>query len=433
MNHQEKLEFIKVFLNQTPRTQEVLIEFINSNNYQDIAKKLKIEPNTASQHITKVCKELKLRQKFPDLSSKEISLELRKLLNLYIDDIAVDKISQALSLTRKTVNYRSRQDFRQGQIIIIIDINPLQINFNFLCKFLKEIQRFFGNDVITIKKIEDGSIKLTITGTLEGCQRIKSQFDAGELTEILESRVIDVSLVEVEVETENNLWTNLSNWLQSNILPDWELEEIVGATITALRTNPDFFATPAFGSLMGNSNEEELTSISELLANLNNEDLNIVRLAAQELGSREANNREVIARLKEKLNTINDLETQWQIALTLGKIAPEKYLQAKAQKQIIELDDTSLELVLAIKNEDDDFIDILVEIRPDWNDYLPIGLEAKILEESGEDFWQDDFVSTQLVTDSRAYIYFNFWGMPGDRFILQLSLNHTILQKNFQI
>ena len=158
-----------------------------------------------------------------------------------------------------------------------------------------------------------------------------------------------------------------------------------------------------------------------------------MRLAAQKLGEIEANTLEVINSLKDKLNTIEDIQTQWQIALSLGTIAPEEHPQAKAQKQIIELEDTSLELIVATKNDEDDFVDILVEIRPDWDDYLPTGLEAKILEESEEEFWLDDIDFTRQVNDEQSYIYFSFWGTPGDRFILQLSLNNTMLRKNFQI
>jgi hypothetical protein len=433
INHkqqQERLEIITAFLTQTSRTQEILREFMNSSNYQEIAKKLHIEPNTVSQHITKVCKELKSRQIFiDDLSAKDISQKLKELLHKYIDDIATAQISHALSL--KEVAKASFLNQNQGKVTIIININPLKINFIFILKILNEIQKVFGDDSIKIEKIEEGSIKLTITGTAEGCQRIKSQFDSGELTEILGIPVTDVS--SVEVITEDNLWTNLRTWVQSNITPDWDLEEIVGGTIAALKANPDFDATPALGSAMGSTNEGESTSIPELLTSLNNEDLNIVRLAAQKLGEIEVSTPEVINSLKEKLNTIEDVQTQWQLALSLGKIAPEEHPKAKAQKQTIELGNTSLELIVATKNDEDDFVDILVEIRPDWDDCLPLGLEAKILEESGEDFWQDEFVSTQLVTDDRPYIYFNFWGTPGDRFILQLGLENTMLPKNFQI
>lgn len=424
----ERWAIIKVFLNQTPRTQEVLKEFMYTNNYQEIGKKLHISESTVSQYITKVCKQLKSLDIFPkDISAKEMSQELKRLLKLYIFDIINEQFDVSLSfLLKDKTTFPNRS---QEKIMITLQINPLKVKFEFILKILKKIQSFFGNDAIKIN-IEDGSIKLTITGTVEGCQRLKSQFDSGELTEILDIPITDVS--SVEVITEDNLWTNIRNWLQSNILTDWDLEEIVGGTIAALKANPDFSATPAFGSLMGGS-EEESTSIAELLTNLNSEDLNIVLLAVQQLGKIEANTPEVVNSLKEKLNTIEDIQTQWQVALTLDKLAPEEHPQAKAQKQTIELGNTFLELIVATKNNEDDFVDILVEIRPDWDEHLPLSLEAKILEESGEEFWQDEFVSIRQVIDEQSYIYFSFWGTPGDRFILQLSLENTILQKNFQI
>ena len=425
----ERWAIIKVFLNQTTRTQEVLKEFIYTDNYHKIGAKLHIAESTVSQHITKVCKQLRMLGVFAEgISAKEMSQELKRLLRLYIFEIVDEQFNRSLPWNIDKIPMFSGK--HRGKIVITIQINPLKVNFEFIIKIIRKIQSFFGKEHIKIR-IEEGSIRLTITGSIEGCQRLKEQFDAGELTDILDIPVTDVS--SVEIVTEDSLWTNLRTWVQSNIIPDWDIEEIVGGTITALRTNPNFFGTPAFDSLRSSDSEERSLSISELLESLSSEDINIVRLAAQKLGEIEANTPEVINGLKDKLNTIENIQTQWQIALSLGTITPEEHPHAKAQKQIIELGDTSLELIVATKNDEDDFVDILVEIRPDWDDYLPIGLEAKILEESGEEFWLDDIDFTRQVNDEQSYIYFSFWGTPGDRFILQLSLNNTMLRKNFQI
>lgn len=425
----ERWAIIKVFLNQTSRTQEVLKEFMYTDNYYEIGTKLHITESTVSQHITKVCKQLKMLGVFAEgISAKEMSQELKRLLKLYIFEIIDEQFDRSLPWNINQLPIFPRE--RKGKIVITIQINPLKVNFEFIIKIIRKIQSFFGREHIKVR-IEEGSIRLTITGSIESSQKLKDQFDAGELTEIAGSRVTDIS--SVEIVTENILWTNTRNWIESNIPPDWDLEETVGGTIAALRTNPDFFATPVFGSLASGTDDEESVSIPELLNSLDSEDINIVRLAAQKLGEIEVNTSEVINSLKNKLNTIEDVQTQWQIALTLGKIAPEEHPQAKAQKQIIELGDTSLELIVATKNDEDDFVDILVEIRPDWDEYLPTGLEAKILEKSGEEFWLDDIDFTRQVNGEQIYIYFSFWGTPGDRFILQLNLENTMLQKNFQI
>lgn len=424
----ERWAVIKVFLNQTPRTQEVLKEFMYTDNYQEIGVKLYITESTVSQHITKVCKQLRMLGVFAEgISAKEMSQELKRLLKLYIFEIIDEQFNR--SLPWKIKNLPMFSGGYKGRIVITIQINPLKVNFKFIIEIIRKIQSLFGQQHIKIR-IEEGSVRLTITGSIEGCQRLKEQFDAGELTEILNIPVSDVS--SVEIVAEDNLWTNIRTWLDSNILPSWDIEEIVGGTITALKTNADLFTSPAMSLRAGTDNAESV-SISELLESLNSEDINIVRLAAQKLGEIEANTPEVINGLKDKLNFIEDVQTQWQIALSLGIIAPEEHPQAKAQKQIIDVEDTSLELIVATKNDEDDFVYILVEIRPDWDDYLPINLEAKILEESGEEFWLDDIDFTRQVNDEQSYIYFSFWGTPGDRFILQLSLNNTMLRKNFQI
>jgi predicted transcriptional regulator len=423
-------KFIKVVREQPPRRKEVLMQF-RQYSQEEVAINLNITESCVSKHISNFLKKLKIRKYFEGYSRKELPIILKELLNQYIDNIVADEIRQSIYLRQNKSDKQEILNSQRGKLLIVIETDIRKVNKDFLTKCLEILKQKSGDDSMTIEQIKDGSVEVTIIGSLEGCQRLKEQFDAGELTEILGIPVSDVS--SVEIVTENNLWTNLRTWVQTNILSDWDIEEIVGGTIAALRANPDFLATPAFGSRMGGDEDEELVSIPELLDSLNSEDINIVRLAAQKLGEIEANTSEVINSLKAKLNTIEDVQTQWQIALSLGIIAPEEHPQAKAQKQITELGDTSLELIVATKNDEDNFVDILVEIRPDWDDYLPIGLEAKILEESGEEFWLDNLDFTQQVTNEQSYIYFSFWGTPGDRFILQLSLENTMLQKNFQI
>jgi hypothetical protein len=426
-----KEQFIASILQQPIRRREVLMLF-RQNNYQEIAAKLNITENTVSKHISNFCKEFQLKKYFPEESKKTLPELLKKILNQYIDNIIADEIRRSIGFREDEIEIQNLLNKPRGKIVIVLDIDRNKFDTLSLLEYLKRLRKQTGDNSMNIDAIEDGSVKLTISGTVEGCQKLKSLFDAGELTEISDIPVLDV--YSVEVETEDSIWTKLNNWLQSNILPDWELEETVSATIAAFKSHPDFSAAPAFGVQMSANNEVELnTAIAELLTSLNSQALDIVRLAAQRLAELEVNTPEVINALKQKLNATEDVETQWQIALALSKIAPEEHPNAKAQKQILELGNITLEIVLGIKNNEDDFVDILLEIRPDWDDYLPPGLEVKILEESGEDFWQDEFVSTQLVTEEQAYIYFSFWGTSGDKFILQLTLEDTVLQKHFQI
>lgn len=410
-------KFVAIFSDLKPSLQKVLLELLKGKSDKQVGEALYVSPRTAGKYITESIKKLGLHELFPDHDDRGRRDELKLLLKKYEEAIFKKSIEKKYSDFGKT-----------GKTLILLENDSDKFTPEFKKSILENIQQSGNDSSIKIIKIEISSIKITITGTPEGCQRLKDLFDSGDLTEISGNRIIDIS--SVEIVTEDSLWTNLRTWIQSNIIPDWDLEEIVGGTITALRANPDFFGTPSFDRLRGS---EESLSISELLDSLNSEDINIVRLAAQKLGEIEVNTPEVINSLKEKLNTIEDIETQWQIALSLGRIIPEEHPQAKAKKQIIELGDDALELIIATKNDEDDFVDLLIEIRPDWDDYLPIGLEAKILEESGVDFWLDDIVFTRQLTEDQTYLDFNFWGTPGDRFILQLSLNNMMLRKNFQI
>lgn len=74
------------------------------------------------------------------------------------------------------------------------------------------LRQMSGDPSITLKKIERGSVKLNLEGSIEGFEQIKKLFEEGQLTELLDLPVEDVrqyqptqtALVETEVKSTNH-------------------------------------------------------------------------------------------------------------------------------------------------------------------------------------------------------------------------------------
>lgn len=290
------------------------------------------------------------------------------------------------------------------------------------------------------KNQDQNSNKLFVfEGSQDAFCKIHALFESGELSKLLGVEVLDVGAISESqlTETSDNLdiWVNLTSWFQRNILDKWKYAEVIGSTLLASERNPDFTSTPAFGALMGDesSEEDKPNLLPQLIESLKSDNQEIVRLAAQELGEI-GDNPEAIEALKERLQMIKDAETSWQVALSLGKLAPNEYPKAVAQCKTIELDSHCVELLVAIKESEDDFVDILLEVNSEWEDSLPSGLEVIVLDESGEKKARDESGEMFLeakITDNVPYINLNFFGSIGEQFTVQISLGDDSIAEYF--
>jgi len=455
MNDNEiRIIVLNAFLNLTPRRRDVLLRVMQGKNDEKIAEELggavPLKPNTVTHHIKKMYEEFKLREIYPYLNESrgELRDHFKKLLEKYREDIAeeVENMAEMIRMANQYSTDLSGNQTRSSKRLISfrLDLDPENINFQLLRDILRAFRDNSGDDFMKIVRIKKGSLVMVLEGSQSGCQNLETQFKSGQLKEIVGIPILEVSTLSQETPI-STIWINLRSWFQRNILDNWEIEETIQSTLSALERHPDFFPTQFFETQMGDSVEEEQTNlIAQLIESLNSNDLDIVRLSAQKLGDTGNSNPEIIEALKARLQTLSEQETIsqseqetiWQIALTLGKLAPDEYPRAVARYKTIDLGEHHLKLLIAIKESEDDFVDILLEISPEWEDYLPTELEVIVLDELGERVAEERFEGTVTeikVTDNIPYSNLNFWAVMGERFIVRITLTNNSIEEKLNI
>lgn len=181
--------------------------------------------------------------------------------------------------------------------------------------------------------------------------------------------------------------------------------------------------------LMGQINQNYIYNLIHNCINLiNHSDKDIVKLTALELGnSNEKIPSAIINTLAQRIETMDDSETRWQLALTLGKLDPEHPLGAVGQRKKIQLAGNRLELFLALRVGEGDLIDVLLQVYHARKDYLPVGLQVSLLDETEEVF------SEVVAKEEERYLSLEFTGAIGQIFSLKLSLWDNYLIDNFVI
>jgi hypothetical protein len=74
----------------------------------------------------------------------------------------------------------------------------------FLQAILETLQKKAGDTSLALVAVQKGSIKLILSGTPEGLERLQALFEAGELTEVLGTPVEAVQFVEPEIADSND-------------------------------------------------------------------------------------------------------------------------------------------------------------------------------------------------------------------------------------
>jgi hypothetical protein len=449
MNDNEiRMTVLNAFLNLTPRRRDVLLRVMQGKNDEKIAEELggsvPVKPNTVTQHITKMYEEFQLKEIYPYLKDNrgELRDHFKNLLEKYREDIAQEMIRMANEFL---MDSSGNQIISSEQSITIkLDLDSEKINVKLLIDILKAFRDNSGDNSMKIVKIRKGSLVMVLEGSQLGCQSLENQFKTGQLKEIAGIPLLEIATSSPE-KSISSIWINLRSWFQRNILDNWEIEETIQGTLSALERYPDFLPTLSFETQMSDSVEEDQTNlIAQLIESLNSNNLDIVSLSAQKLGDIGNNSPEILEALKAKLETLNeqetisqsDRETIWQIALALGKLDPDEYPRAVARYKTIDLGGQNLKLLIAIKESEDDFVDILLEISPEWEDYLPTGLEIIVLDESGEKIAEERFEGTVTeikVTDNIPYSNLNFWAVMGERFIVRITLTNNSIEEKLNI
>jgi hypothetical protein len=115
----------------------------------------------------------------------------------------------------------------------------------------------------------------------------------------------------------------------------------------------------------------------------------------------------IVDTLANRIETTDDPEISWQLALTLGKLDPEHLKGAVAQTTNIEFsDDDWFELFLGLRLNEDELIDVLIQISS---------------------------ATEKTAQEKQNYLSFEFTGALGEFFSIKFSLGDNDLIENFQI
>ncbi|XZN98335.1 MAG: DUF1822 family protein [Microcoleus sp.] len=329
-----------------------------------------------------------------------------------------------------------------------------------------------------IGSIRQGCVIVEFEGSLEGFKRLESKIKSGELTEILGFPILEIKQInELESSEASDIGFKLTQWFDNIKVDDWlydigmqaarlalksyqNLTGNIGATApTTLRGTPTP-VTPiidaiVFSGIMGAaaffrgnnpSQANRLEGLEALTSNTSQSSLSLTHLiddvlnsnnkysilmSAYELGKLLENvsniPQEFINFLANRITTIEDSETRWQLALTLGKLDPEHPLGAVGQRKKIQLAGNRLELFLALRVGEDDLIDVLLQVCHARKDYLPVGLQVSLLDETEEIF------SEAVANEEERYLNLEFTGAIGQFFSIKLSLWDNYLIENFVI
>jgi Protein of unknown function (DUF1822) len=326
---------------------------------------------------------------------------------------------------------------------------------------------------------EDGNTVIKFESNYEILDALLQLQESGELEKILGVTVleIDASAVQqpIKITVESTALT--SNWFQKIEVTDWlydigmqaaklalksyqNLTGNIGATApTTLRGTPTP-VTPiidaivfsgilgAAAFLRGNnpSQANRLEGLEALTSNTSQSSLSLtdliddvlnsnnkysILMSAYELGKLLENVSNIpqglINFLANRITTIEDSETRWQLALTLGKLNPDHPLGAVGQRKKIQLAGNRLELFLALRVGEDDLIDVLLQVYHARKDYLPVGLQVSLLDETEEVFLE------VVAKEEERYLSLEFTGAIGQFFSVKFSLGDNYLIDNFVI
>lgn len=257
--------------------------------------------------------------------------------------------------------------------------------------------------------------KLVLKGSRKELEYLQALFESGELSQMLGVSVLDVRAVS---ESQPKLTTNLREWFQRQIIENWEYEvKLLGRLLATQNLALDSRSGDVARSITS-------ASSATLLHDLNSEDNFLVAL---ELGRRSNASPEIISALAEQLQTCNDEETCWQIALSLGKLDSKHPKAAVAQRKEILLGELMLELLVALKPREDKAFDILLQLYSTDEEYLPSELEILILNESGET------ITKAKSGDDTCYIHLSLVRSLDEQFTIKISYGDDSIEEYFLI
>lgn len=352
-------------------------------------------------------------------------------------------------------------------------LDAMRISQKQIHQYVRDIAEDPTNELVSIRK---GCVIVEFQGSLEGFKRLESKIKSGEITEILGFPILDIQQIEeLDSSETRDIGFKLTQWFDNIKVDDWlydigvqaaklalksyqNLTGNIGATApTTLRggstpvtpiIDPIFLigGIPGAAAFLGGNNpsqnnqfagaydsntSQSSQSLIDLINNFNSNHKESILRIAYEFGElKNVSNipQEFINLLATRITTIKDSETRWQLALTLGKLDPEHPLGAVGQTKTIEFPtDDWFDLFLALRVGEDDLIDVLIEVTSATDEYLPVGLQVSLLDETEEIF------SEVVAKEEERYLSLEFTGAIGQFFSVKFSLGDNYLIDNFVI
>ncbi|MBD2483909.1 DUF1822 family protein [Planktothrix sp. FACHB-1365] len=342
------------------------------------------------------------------------------------------------------------------------DIDAMRRSQKQMNQYVKALTEDPTNKIVFIGQ---GCVIVEFESSLEGFKRLESKIKSGEITEILGFPILDIQQIdELESSEARDIGFKLTQWFDNIKVDDWlydirvqaaklalksyqNLTENIRATAPiTLRATPMIIDRIAMNSAFFErnnpsqdnplqdyaSNTSQNGELSLTVDELNSDNKYSILMSAYELGKFLENfsniPQDFINLLATRITTIEDSETRWQLALTLGKLDPEHPLGAVGQTKTIEFPtDDWFDLFLALRVGEDDLIDVLIEVTSATDEYLPVGLQVSLLDETEEIF------SKAIANEEERYLSLEFTGAIGQFFSVKISLWGNDLIENFVI
>ncbi|MEQ8465638.1 DUF1822 family protein [Coleofasciculus sp. E1-EBD-02] len=272
----------------------------------------------------------------------------------------------------------------------------------------------------------ESQTELILEGTYANFDQIMTLFLSGELEKLLGVPVQDVYAVSKYQPTAPvSMGVQLRQWFQQNVLDKWEAEATLIGTFLAQEMNNTSSWSEELEGARGGSRSQVIRRYMELL---DNPDKQVSFQAALELGETGNPHPAIIQALVKGLQTCHHEETSWQIALSLGELAPNHPQAAFAQHKTIELAEQAVELLVGVKRNSEQQIDVLLQVySTELEDTLPEGLELTVLDEAGQ-VWRK--------TTAQPGDYYNQVGLTtplGKGFTVELELGDVRVRENFMV
>ncbi|MBP0043961.1 MAG: DUF1822 family protein [Roseofilum sp. SBFL] len=320
------------------------------------------------------------------------------------------------------------------------------------------------------------STALVFQGDNRAYEKLQALWQSGKLEQMLGFPVAQVGLLP-EIPNLNSQPHNLGQWLKGSLFRDgWRMAQgtlvtllnlysplasayrsPTQARLNELTSSPDSPANrtdleellqqaasdrvklAVIGKII-DRDPENAVALEALKLLLANRSEHIRRLAAFYLGQCTDEDSGILEALVEQIRQEEDSEACWQMAMSLGQIAPEHPEAAIAQTKAIQLGSYPLVLLVALKlsQAQSDQIDIFLQVKQQGEEptNLPEGLELVVLDSNGNKVPRDSSSSEYLEKVALAddiCLPLELYGSPGEEFTVSLKYQEDRIAETFII